>query len=341
MSNGQAKTAKKLTPKARLAWIIAIVIVVAIIGHYAINFLMDSLLHESTDDAFIDGHVVSISPRVAGHVEKVFITDNQPVRKGDILIKIDPRDYQAREKAAQATLAAAKAAAEQAEADIVAAQTDAELKKADLARYKELSPASGISKQQLDSATAAARASQAKLEAATKVVSVAKARVGEAEASLETAALQLSYTEVFAPQDGRITKRSVEAGAYVERGQPLMAIVPSNVWVTANFKETQLSDMHPGQAATIKVDAFPSLRFKGHVDSIQKGTGARFSLLPSENATGNYVKVVQRVPVKIVFDADPNSLSELAPGMSVIPRVRTVDVDSQEKKPWWKRWIGM
>jgi membrane fusion protein, multidrug efflux system len=341
MTNGQATAPRKLSPRARLTWIIVLVIVVAIAGHYGINLLMDSLLHESTDDAFVDGHIVAISSRVAGHVEKVLIIDNQEVKKGDLLIEIDPRDYAARAKAAEAALLAARAGTQQVEADIVAAQTEADRTKTDLARYTELSPASSVSKQQLDSVSAAARSSQARLDAVTKLAAVSMARIAEAAAALETANLQLSYTKVYAPQDGRVTKRSVEAGAFVDRGQPLMAIVPDNVWVTANFKETQLTTMRPGQPATIEVDAFPSMRFKAHVDSIQDGTGARFSLLPSENATGNYVKVVQRVPVKLVFDSDPNLVRQLSPGMSVVPRVLVVDVDSREKKTWWKRWIGL
>jgi membrane fusion protein, multidrug efflux system len=341
MSNGEKKNSKKLSPAARWTWIVVLAIAAIICGHYGINYVMDSLLHESTDDAFIDGHVVAISARVAGHVDKVFIVDNQEVKKDDVLIQIDPRDYDARAKAAEAALLAAKAAAGQVDADIVAAQTEAERTKTDMARYTELSPTNAISKQQLDNAVAAARASAAKLEAVVKLAAVAKARIAEAEAAFETTNLQVSYTTVRAPQAGRVTKRSVEAGAFVDRGQPLMAIVPDNVWVTANFKETQLTNMQPGQPVEIRVDAFPGTAFRGHVDSIQDGTGARFSLLPAENATGNYVKIVQRVPVKIVFDGDPNSLKQLSPGMSVVPRVLVVDINSREKKVWWKRLIGV
>ncbi|HEY0430701.1 MAG TPA: HlyD family secretion protein, partial [Pyrinomonadaceae bacterium] len=149
----------------------------------------------------------------------------------------------------------------------------------------------------------------------------AGANIEQLRAEVEQAELQLSYTKIYATEDGRVTRKSVEEGALVQVGQPLLAIVPSHVWVTANFKENQIGRMAPGQAVEISVDAYPDKTFKGHVDSIQAGTGARFSLLPPENATGNYVKVVQRVPVKIKFDEPPDPKHLLAPGMSVTPEV--------------------
>jgi len=168
----------------------------------------------------------------------------------------------------------------------------------------------------------------AEANTAPEQIAVSQAQAATATASTEQlraqlaqAELELSYTKIYAPEDGRVTRKSVEEGALVQIGQPLLAIVPGNVWVTANFKESQIGGMVPGQAVEISVDAYPDKTFKGHVDSIQAGTGARFSLIPPENATGNYVKVVQRVPVKIVFDEPPDPKHMLAPGMSVVPEV--------------------
>jgi membrane fusion protein (multidrug efflux system) len=263
---------------------------------------------ESTDDAFITGHVMSVSARVDGHVNRVDINDNQWVNEGDALVKIDPNDYQAKFELAQAVEAQA-----QAQADMAA--VEAERTEKDFKRYQQLYDANaGVTQQQLDNASAAAKSAKAQLDSANS-------RVAEAKASLEQARLNLSYTDVHAPQSGKITKKSIEAGEYIRTGQPLLAIVPQEVWVVANFKETQLKYMKSGQPVKIRVDAHPQMIFKGHVDSIQAGTGSIFSLLPPENATGNYIKVVQRVPVKIVFDEDPNDLKTLSPGMSVIPVV--------------------
>ena len=339
MANSETATTKKLSRAAKWSWFIVLLAAVLVGGHYGVSYMMDSLLHESTDDAFVDGHVVAISSKVAGHVQSVLVADNQEVKKGQLLVEIEPQDYAVQVKAAEATLLAARASVEQINAEIVATRVEANRAGTDLARYKELSPTSSISQQQLDRAAAASEGAAAKLDSVTKMAAVAQARIAEAEAALEGAKLQLSYTKVSAPQDGRVTKKSVEAGALIDRGQPLMAIVPQDFWVTANFKETQLANIRPGQHVAIRVDAFPDIPFKGHVESIQSGTGARFSLLPSENATGNYVKVVQRIPVKIVFDGDPN-LKALSPGMSVLPRVRVVEIGKHDQRPRWKRWLG-
>jgi membrane fusion protein (multidrug efflux system) len=398
-------------------------------------------LYQSTDDAFIEAHIVQISPKVAGQVIKVAVNDNEMVQQGQLLIEIDPRDYEARVaqakgalEAAQArlagaevnvgltgttsstdvdmatagvttaesaveaakanvataksrleqakgTIATAKAASEQMKADVVASQAEATRTSDDLKRYEQLIQSGSVTKQQYDAAVTAATSAKAKLESAAKHVDVGRAQVDEADAAqvtavatvkaseamlaqalpgvaqaqaklaqvnvttqkvalsqsqrdsaasdiqqlkgmLEQAQLQLSYTKILAPTAGNITKKSIESGAYVVPGQPLLAIVEPNVWVLANFKETQLTHMRPGQPVTIKIDAYPGVSLAGHVDSVQSGTGARFSLLPPENATGNYVKIVQRVPVKIVFDQPPDKQYTLAPGMSVVPEVR-------------------
>lgn len=331
---------------------------------YGYSYYQFSATHESTDDAFIDAHVTAISPRVAGHVLKVNVTDNQQVKAGDVLVELDPSDYQAaldaangKLVAAQADLVAAKsqvtqanAAVTTAEAQVAQAQADvvaktAELERAnqDLAHYTTANKNGVVSSIELNRVQTEARTAQANLDAAKKVVSAAEAQVAQAkatvdarqgqvsvaqaqitaaQAAVETARLNLSYTKIIAPTDGRITRKSVEPGAYVAPGQlpGLFALVQPDVWVTANFKETQLTHMHAGQKVELKVDAYPGTKFEGHVDSIQQGSGAYFSLMPPENATGNYVKVVQRVPVKIVFDhADQQHL--IGPGMSVEPVV--------------------
>jgi membrane fusion protein (multidrug efflux system) len=244
---------------------------------------------ESTDDAFVEADVVPVSAKISGHVSRVLVEDNQIVKAGEVLVEIDPRDFQTRVDQARA-----KAAADRAESDKT---------RADLGRAKALFAKDEASRQDLEHAQAAADAAAADL--------------AESEAALRQAELDLSYTKIAAPEEGRITRKAVEAGAYVQVGQAMLALVPHQSWIVANFKETQLTKMRPGQAAEIVVDAYPDQTLKGHVDSIQDGTGARFSLLPAENATGNYVKVVQRVPVKIVLDEALSGGRLLAPGMSV------------------------
>jgi len=383
--------------------------------------------YESTDDAFIEGGIVQISPRVPGQVARVLVKDNQHVNEGDVLVELDARDYevavaqakaalsnaQARGaaakagldltstvtnaalvqasaglKAAQAQVEVLKAALEQARAGVRAAEAglqqatarqaavEAEARRAaaDAERYRALFKKDEISKQLLDRAETEARATAANLDAARQMVAAAQAQLAQAKAAqssaeaslrqaetlvrqaegrlqeaqarpeqirvrradfegataeleraravLQQAELNLSYTKIRAPESGYITKKSVEPGNMVGAGQALMALVSDRLWVVANFKEVQLRRMRPGQPATIKIDAYPQRKFRGQVDSIQAGAGARFSLLPPENATGNYVKVVQRVPVKIVFSEPLPAELKIGPGMSVVPEVR-------------------
>lgn len=318
--------------------------------------------YESTDDAFIDTHSVSIAPQVAGQILQVPVDDNQMVRAGDLLVQIDPSTFNARMAQAQSVLSLNKAKLQvthldltnshsqlilaeaikaQAQAQATAVEAEAKRAEADVVRGKELRTNNVISPSELDHLLATARSANANFEAAKRQVTAqaakvteasntvasaqaqieaAKAQIQQAEADVETARLDVAHSTITAPISGRVTKKSVERGAYVAIGQNMMAIVPDHLWVVANFKETQLRYMRPGQRAEIKIDAFPSTNFVGHVDSIQAGSGAFFSLLPPENAVGNYVKVVQRVPVKIVFDSlDPVRL--LGPGMSVVPKV--------------------
>jgi membrane fusion protein (multidrug efflux system) len=338
---------KKTRKRFVLPAVIAAVLLLAIGGTV---YYLHARHFESTDDAFIEGHVVAISPRVAGQVAQVLVDDNDVVAKGQVLAKVDARDFEAKLAEAKASqqsavgkLAEARTHVTSLEAQIAKAQADVKAQQAafdfaqqDASRYREL-PNGAASQQErsrveselktaqanLDAAKAALAAAQAQLANGQSQVKTAEAAVAQAETIVHQAELNLSYTTITAPENGRITRKSVEAGAYVQVGQSLLAIVPNDVWVLANFKETQLDDMRPGQRVEIKIDAYPEAKFEGHVDSIQAGTGSRFSLLPPENATGNYVKVVQRVPVKIVFDkksADEQLV--LAPGMSVEPEVK-------------------
>jgi membrane fusion protein (multidrug efflux system) len=370
---------------------------------------------ESTDDAQVDGHITPVAAKIYGRVAQVLVEDNQQVKAGQILVKLDPRDYQASVDQAKAALALAQSEAvsagvdvprtresvasgtsnadaqlsgahadlaraqatydqaktadlSYAQANVEKSRANAQLARADLARYTPLMEKGEISKQQFDAAKANADAtastlqadeqrlaqaqrnievSKAQLDAAQARVLQARAgvssaradvmqvkmrsadaqaklaKVEQARASLEAAQLNLSYTEITAPVDGVVTHKQVEIGQIVQAGQGLLVVVPlRDVWVTANFKETQLKNMKPGQKAEVKVDTYGKT-FSGHVDSIAGATGAVVSLLPPENATGNYVKVVQRIPVKIVLDPIPQEKAILRPGMNVVATVVT------------------
>jgi membrane fusion protein (multidrug efflux system) len=285
---------------------------------------------------------------VPGYVEKLLIRDNQEVEKGDVLLKIDPRDYETSLAQACADLAATRSRLDEAQAQVkvsdakfgeaiaglVAANAENQRASDDLTRYQSVD-STAVSRSSFDAAQSKAREASADLAAAWSQVQAAdsavtlskagvetaSAAVQQAEAKVHQAELNLSYTQVTAPDSGRVTRRVVEQGAYIQPGQSLMAIVPHRYWVIANFKETQLTHMRVGQAVDVVVDAYPGYKFKGCVQSIQSGAGARFSLFPPENATGNYIKVVQRVPVKIVLDASRENDLALGPGMSVVPKV--------------------
>jgi membrane fusion protein (multidrug efflux system) len=334
---------------------------------FALCYLNGYLTHESTDDAFVEGHVVSLAPRISGQVLAVHVLDNQLVRSNDLLVAIDPADYtmtaaqkqsaaDAQESSYKLALAGlelmhakvttAGAAAQESKADTAAATATAARAKADFERSQELRKENTISQQEFDSAQAAAQQAEANLNAARQKAAADESRINEAGAQLnateagvsmalalfrqaqtgvQSAQLDLSYTKIFAPCDGRVTRKSVEAGDYVQTGQMLMSIVPAEVWVVANFKESQLKHMKPGQPALVEIDALGKT-LRAHVDSIQAGSGAAFSLLPPENATGNYVKVVQRVPVKIVFDEPLPAGHTIGPGLSVSPDVQVSSV---------------
>jgi membrane fusion protein (multidrug efflux system) len=329
--------------------LLAAAAVLAILTAVIFYYVLCVAPYESTDDAFLDGYVTLVSPRVPGQVTRLLVTDNQEVQAGDVLVEIDPRDYEASLAQARADLAVARSQHEQsqaqvkvsaakvaqAQAAVTAAEAEAQRATDDLNRYETVE-SRAISKSAFDQAQAQARSATANLAAARSQSKAAEAEVVLSEAGVETAAassqlaeaklqqseLNLSYTKILAPLAARVTARTVQSGNYVQPGQALLALVPRNVWVTANFKETQLTHMHAGQPVELRVDAYPNRKFKGKVDSLQAGTGARFSLLPPENAVGNYVKVVQRVPVKIVFDEELPTNLDIAPGMSVVPEVR-------------------
>jgi membrane fusion protein (multidrug efflux system) len=426
----------------RPAFFLGAAIVLLIVLVFGFRYWLYARSHETTDDAFIDGHIVQVSPKASGYVTKVYVTDNQNVNAGDLVAELDPREYESKVEQAKAALNAglaqqkqaqtqvtltrvktradvqqatagvqqarsgvagaragaasersrtrqaaagvggAEASVLQARSQVSAAEAEAMRANADVQRYQMLYEKDEISRQRLDEAIAAARTANAQVQAAKDKVSAAEAQVSEAraatsaqasnaqraqaqvgganaqvneargklaqantapqqvavsqaqaasaganleqlQAAVDEAELLLSYTKIYAPETGRIARKSVEVGALVQIGQPLMAVVPGDVWVTANFKESQIGKIRPGEPVDITVDAYPDKTFRGHVDSIQAGTGARFSLIPPENATGSYVKVVQRVPVKIVFE--PNQIDPqhmLAPGMSAVPQVQ-------------------
>jgi len=434
--------ARKRPLYKRPGFLIGAAIVLLVVAILGVRYWLYARSHETTDDAFIDGHIIQVSPKASGYVSKVYVVDNQTVNAGDLVAEIDPRDYEvkvaqakaalnaglAQQKQAQtqvtltrattrasvqqatagvqqarsgvagaragaasersrtnqaaAGIGSAEANVQQAQAQVSAAMAEAARASADVQRYQMLFDKDEISRQRLDQAIATARTANAQVDAARQRVAAMEAQVSEAraatsavsqnarraqtqvsgaqaqvneaigkleqantapeqvavsqaqatsaganleqlQAALDQAELQLSYTKVYAPESGRIARKSVEVGALVQVGQPLMAVVPGEVWVTANFKESQIGQVRPGEPVDISVDAYPDKVFKGHVDSIQAGTGSRFSLIPPENATGSYVKVVQRVPVKIVFE--PNQIDAqhmMAPGMSVVPEVK-------------------
>lgn len=304
--------------------------------------------YESTDDAFIDARTVQISSQVSAAIVDVPITDNQLVQAGTVLVRLDDRDFKAQSDQAKAQIAQARAGISNLVAQIAAQQARIEEAKKQVAqaqaaltfaqqqaeRYQQLAKQGSGTVEQAQQYTSNLLQSQASLAAAeanaiaaekqTPVLEaqqeLSSAQLKQALAADEQASANLSRTVITAPIAGRVTHLTAAKGAYAAVGQALMMFVPQEVWVTANFKETQLQLMRPGQSVTISIDAYPNRTFKGHVDSLQAGSGTAFSLLPAENATGNYVKIVQRVPVKIVFDEQPDV--PLGPGMSVVPTVK-------------------
>ena len=319
----ELKESKK--PNKKLV-IILCAIAVVFVGF----FIHNSMKYQSTDDAYVETTTVQVAPRVSGQIIEVHIDDNQRVKKGDLVAVIDPADYEIKLEQAQAKYE--KALFEQKNAVIArnAANSEISAAKADLDRYKNLYKSGAASKQLLDNAqTRYDNALARQMSAEQAVMSakghskVADAEIKELKAQRDQAKLNLSYTKIYAPQDGTVSSRKVEEGMYVNVGSPLFTIVPDEVWVVANFKENQLRHMKPGQSVEIKVDTYPNKKFKGKIDSIQRSSGAKSSMFPPENAVGSFVKIVQRIPVKIVFDEeiDKNEYN-IVPGMSVVPKVK-------------------
>jgi len=337
----------------RLGIYCAIGLGVLALAAYGYHWLSVGRFIESTDDAYVGGDITVIAPKVAGFVEQVAVTDNQKVKAGELLVKLDDRDY-------RAALAKAEAAAEaqratlanldamrrlqlsviaQAHAGVTAA--DAEVKRShdDEVRFRDLSAHSAASIQvfqkaeaDYQEAVAQAQKTRAVVDASERQLDVidtqkrqTEAALGEATASVDLARLNLSYTELRAPVDGVVGNRSARTGAYASIGAQLISLVPARgLWIDANFKESQLARMRPGLRATVTADVLPGHEFVGHVASLAPATGAQFSVLPAENATGNFTKIVQRVPVRIVLDGDAAALGSLRPGLSV-----SVDVDER------------
>ncbi len=353
--NGSEEKADKPSIfKKPLFWIILVVVVAAlVIG--GVLYWLHARQYESTDNAFVDTHIVRLAPQVAGTLVQVADIDNRHVEAGRLLavIKASGRDAQVAEAQAnedqsraqfaqaQAQVTAALASQQQAAAQARVPLAAAVKARQDLARYEallRLDP-NAVAGQQLDQARSVARqtaadaaAAREQIDTAAAQVTVARRQVGAARSVIDARRAQVAQANVAigdlrltAPVSGQVVNRQVNVGSYVSPGSQLMAIIPDKMWVTANFKETQLTLMKIGQPVEIRVDAYPDVAFRGHVDSFQRGAGQAFALLPPQNATGNYVKVVQRVPVRIVFDAkngpDPRRYP-IGPGMSVVPTVK-------------------
>ncbi len=349
----QAKTSLHPSRQAikRAALALAVALGVAAAADFGYGYFTTGRYLETTDDAYVKADSTIISPKVSGYISQVLVGDNQPVKAGQLLARIDDRDFRTALEQAQADVAASEAAVrnfdaqlalqqpiiEQGTADVAAAEANLKFAQEERARYDDLmkSGSGTIQRaQQTDAAlrekTAQVQHSQSGLLAAQRKVDVlttdrakAVAQLDHARAVAQQAALNLSYTEITAPVDGTVGARSLRVGQYVQAGTQLMAVVPLDaVYVVANFKETQLTHVRDGQPVELRVDGFHATTLKGHVDSLSPASGLEFALLPPDNATGNFTKIVQRVPVKIVLD-DHSLNGLLRPGMSAEPTVNT------------------
>lgn len=283
----------------------------------------------STEDAYVDTTVVTVSPKVNGQLVKVYVKDNQKVKKGDLIAEIEDSDYKLRVAQISAKYNQALLNQKNAKALNKASQTNVKNAKEDLSRFESLYKDGAASKQQYDMAKANYDKALADFTTSNETLltakggSVADAQIEELKALKDESELHLSYTKIYAPADGTVASKRATEGMYVAPGSPLLAIVPNEIWIVANFKENQLENIQEGQDVVIKIDSFPNKKFKGKIDSIQRASGAKASLFPPENAVGSFVKVVQRVPVKITFmDLSEEYSNKIVPGMSVIPKVR-------------------
>jgi len=344
-NKNKEKTPQLNRKRGIISIILAIIVIIA--GFY---YYMHSASFISTDDAYIEGHNVQISPKVPGNIIKIYFDENRIVKKGELLIEIDSADYEVKYEQAVSAAEGAKAQKsaseqlisqseknmEQINADIDSVKAELSLAETELSRYTNLYKNRAASKQDFDRAETGYKSAKAKLDSFNKKLSAAHeqisisnsqsmvsvANIKQFQTVVKQAKLNLSYTKIFAPVSGMITGKSAEEGVYVQIGQPLFSIVPEKRWVVANFKETQLTNLKVGQSVDIKIDSYPNITFKGRIDSMQSGTGSSTSMFPPENAVGSFVKVVQRVPVKIVFTEEIDSKYVIVPGMSVIPQVK-------------------
>lgn len=320
--------------KKKAFMIVGVVVVIGLIAGYFYSGYRKT--HVSTDDAFIDGNIHTIAAKIYGTVKKVSVNDNQPVKKGDLLVEVDPADYTARLREASSAVGTERAKLSEAGTKIEAAKVNLELQCANLrlaeleknraeALYqKEVLPRDRYDRAMTgyEVAVAQVKAAEEQLRQAESQKQTQASTIMQKEATAELAELNYEYTKIYAPVDGYVTRKSVQTGNQIQPGQPLMAVVALNdIWVTANFKETEMENIRPGQRVELTVDSYPGKVFSGKVDSIMAGTGVSFSLFPAENATGNYVKVVQRIPVKIVLDEGTDKDHVLRVGMSVEPTV--------------------
>ncbi len=313
----------KFRPQKQLM-IFLIAIAIIIIGFIAYEMTK----YQSTDDAYVETVTVSVAPKVSGEIVEVLVEDNKPVKAGAVVARIDKRDYIVAHDKAKALYEKALLNQQNANASLKAANAEIELAQTDVDRYKKLYAAGAVSKQTLDNAETKLEAAKAKLTNAEQALfskdnsNVADADLAALKAQMDQAALALEYTDVIAPQDGTVVNRKVEKGMLVQPGTPLFTLVPDNLWVVANYKETQINGMVKNMPVEIKIDAIPGKVFKGKIDTIQKSSGAKASLFPPENAVGSFVKIVQRVPVKILFDEDISGYT-LLPGLSVVTKIKT------------------
>lgn len=314
-------------PKSKKRFIIPIIVIIAAIIGY--GYMINAAKWESTEDAYIETHTVQVAPKVSGQIIRMLVTDNQHVKAGDLVAEIDPVDYQAKFAQASAAYDSVLLKQKNAKANFCAVNSQIDLAKRNLDRYTELYKSGAASKLEYDNAkTTYDNAHASLVQAQQNLLSKSKNQVADADLKQLTALrrqaeLALSYTKIYAPQSGSVSSKNIEQGAVIQAGQPLFTIVPDKVWVIANFKENQLRYMRPGQEVKIKVDTYPDHEFEGKIDSIQRVSGAKSSLFPPENAVGSFVKIVQRIPVKIVFtEKIDESKYTIVSGMSVEPKVR-------------------
>lgn len=320
-------SAENEKPRLKKRFFVPVLVILGLAAFLAI-YINDSSKFQETDDAYVETLPVQVSAKVSGPIEKVYVEDNQEIENGALVAEIDPTDYKIKLEEITAKYRAALLKQKNSQATLKAVNSEIDLANRNLTRYKNLYKDGAISKQELDNAQTKFDETEARLiQANEDILSSGKNRVADAElkqleAAKKQAELNLSYTKIYAPIKGYVTKKAIEKGAYIQVGQPIFVLVPDKVWIVANFKESQLENMRENQDVEIKIDTYPNKIFKGKIDSIQRSSGAKSSLFPPENAVGSFVKIVQRIPVKIIFTESIDPQYIIVPGMSVVPRVR-------------------